>query len=77
MAALAVADFLGRGTSLDGYGRRIVALYGPGEPGWLARQIGRLPDAAGRLVVRLILGSSLGRRRVVFDSIFGMREVTP
>jgi geranylgeranyl reductase family protein len=77
LAALAVADFLGRGTPLDGYGRRIVALYGPGEPGWLARQIGRLPDAAGRLVVRLLLGSSLGRRVVVFDSIFGMREVMP
>jgi len=77
VAALAVADFLGRGAPLDAYGRRIVALYGPGEPGWLARQIERLPDAAGRLAVRLLLGSSLGRRVVVFDSIFGMREVMP
>jgi menaquinone-9 beta-reductase len=75
LAAAAVADFLRRGTRLDGYARRIVDLYGPGEPGWLARQVGRLPDAVGRVIVRLILGSSLFRRRVVFDSIFGMREV--
>jgi len=75
LAALAVADFLQRAIPLEGYGRRIVALYGPGEPGWLGRQIGRLPDAVGRLLVRLVVGSSLGRRRVVFDSIFGMREV--
>ncbi len=75
MAALAAADFLRRGTPLDGYARRIMDLYGPGEPGWLGLQIGRLPDAMGRLVVRCILGSSLARRRVVFDSIFGMREV--
>jgi geranylgeranyl reductase family protein len=75
LAAAAAADFLRRGTALDGYARRIVDLYGPGEPGWLARQVGRLPDAVGRVIVRLILGSSLFRRRVVFDSIFGMREV--
>lgn len=75
LAAAAVADFLRRGTRLDGYGRRIVDLYGPGERGWLARQVGRLPDAVGRVIVCLILGSSLARRRVVFDSIFGMREV--
>lgn len=76
LAAAATADFLRRGTPLDGYARRIIDLYGPGEPGWLARQVGRLPDAVGRVIVRLILGSSLFRRRVVFDSIFGMREVT-
>jgi geranylgeranyl reductase family protein len=75
LAAAAAADFLRRGTPFDGYARRIVDLYGPGEPGWLARQVGRLPDAVGRVIVRLILGSSLFRRRVVFDSIFGMREV--
>jgi hypothetical protein len=74
LAAAAAADFLRRGTRLDGYAHRIVDLYGPGEPGWLARQVGRLPDAVGRLIVRFILGSSLARRRVVFDSIFGMRE---
>ena len=77
LAALAVAGFLRSGTPLDGYARRIVDLYGPGEPGWLARRIARLPDAVGRLAVRLILGSRLARRRVVFDSIFGMREVNP
>jgi geranylgeranyl reductase family protein len=75
LAAAAAADFLRRGAPLDGYARRIVDLYGPGEPGWLARHVGRLPDAVGRVIVRLILGSSLFRRRVVFDSVFGMREV--
>jgi len=75
LAAAAAADFVRRGTDLDGYARQIVALYGRGEPGWLERQIGRLPQAAGRLIVRLALGSSFFRRRVVFDSIFGMREV--
>ncbi len=64
------------GTPLDGYARQIVALYGTGEPGWLGRQIARLPDAAGRLAVRVVLGSSVARRRLVFDSIFGMREAT-
>jgi menaquinone-9 beta-reductase len=75
LAAAAVADLLRRGTRLDGYARRIVDLYGPGEPGWLARQVRRLPDAVGYLIVRLLLGSNLARRRVVFGSIFGMREV--
>jgi len=76
LAAEAVSEFLARGTPLDDYARQIVALYGPGEPGWLERQIGRLPEAVGRLAVRLVLGQSAIRRRVVFDSIFGMREVT-
>ncbi len=76
LAADAVADLIKRGTSLDGYARRVVALYGPGEPGWLGRQTRRLPDALGRLAVRLILESSFVRRRVVFNSIFGMREAT-
>jgi geranylgeranyl reductase family protein len=76
LAARAVTDLLRHGTPLDGYARRIVELYGAGEPGWLGRQIARLPDSVGRLVVRLVLGSSLARRRVVFDSIFGMKEVT-
>ena len=74
LAAAAVVDFVSRGTPLDGYARQIVDLYGPGEPGWFGRQIGRLPDVFGKLAVRLILGSSLARRRLVFDSIFGMRE---
>lgn len=76
LAADAVTDLIRRGTPLDGYARQIVALYGSGEPGWLGRRVRRLPDAVGRLAVRLVLGSSLARRRVVFDSIFGMREVT-
>ena len=75
LAAGAVAGFIARGTALDGYARQIVALYGRGEPGWLGHQIARLPEALGRLAVKLVLGSSLVRRRVVFDSIFGMREV--
>src|SRR5262249_38135138 len=76
LAARAVADFLAHGTALDDYARRVVELYGPGEPSWLSRQIGRLPDAVARGVVRVILGSSAARRRIVFDSIFGMKEVT-
>jgi flavin-dependent dehydrogenase len=75
LAAEAVAAFLRAGTPLDGYARQIVALYGSGEPGWLGRRLARLPDAVGRLAVRLVLGSSTARRRLVFDSIFGMREV--
>ena len=75
LAAAAVTELLRRGTPLEGYARRIVALYGPGEPGWLGRRVRRLPEAAARLAVRLILGSGFARRRVIFDSIFGMREV--
>jgi len=74
LAAEAVAAFLRRGTPLEGYARRIVALYGSGEPGWLGRQARRIPDAVSRLAVKLVLGSSAGRRHVVFDSIFGMKE---
>jgi geranylgeranyl reductase family protein len=75
LAADAAADFIAHGTGLDGYARQVVALYGPGEAGWLERQLGRLPERAGRLLLRLVLGSRFFRRRVVFDSIFGMREV--
>ena len=75
LAADAVAALIRHGATLDGYARQIVALYGRGEPGWLGRQIGKLPDAVGRFVVKRVLGSSVARRRVVFDSIFGMREV--
>jgi geranylgeranyl reductase family protein len=75
LAAEAVARLLRRGEPLDGYAREIVALYGPGEPGWLGRRLAGLPDAVGRLAVRLVLASGALRRRVVFDSIFGMREV--
>jgi menaquinone-9 beta-reductase len=74
LAAEAVAGFIRHGTPLEGYARRIEALYGPGEPSWLGRQLGRLPDVVGRRAVRLVLGWGFARRRVVFDSIFGMRE---
>src|SRR5262249_16140214 len=75
LAADAVAALIRHGTTLDGYTRQIVSLYGRGEPGWLGRQIAKLPDAVPRFVVKCVLGSSVARRRVVFDSIFGMREV--
>jgi flavin-dependent dehydrogenase len=74
LAAEAVTAFLRHGTPLDGYAERIVRLYGPGNPGWLSRQVGRLPRAWARRVVRLVLGWGPTRRRVVFGSIFGMRE---
>ena len=35
------------------------------------------PDAVARVGVRVVLGSEAARRRIVFDSIFGMREVAP
>jgi geranylgeranyl reductase family protein len=77
LAAGAVTEYLRRGASLDRYPGRIADLYGPGEPGWLERQMARLPDAMARIAVRAILGLGLARRRIVFDSIFGMREATP
>ncbi|HET7876021.1 MAG TPA: NAD(P)/FAD-dependent oxidoreductase, partial [Methylomirabilota bacterium] len=75
LAAEAVGELLRTGRSLEGYAAQIVRLYGPGEPGWLGRQVGRLPDAVARLAVRLVLASAFLRRQVVFGSIFGMREV--
>ncbi len=75
LAADAALGFLRHGTSLDGYAREINRLYGPGEPRWLERQLARLPDRLGRVAVRAVLGSALARRRIVFGSIFGMREV--
>ena len=74
LAAEAVLGVLQRGASLDAYAREVVRLYGAGEPGWLGRQIARVPDLVARSVVRLVLGSARARRRVVFDSIFGMKE---
>ena len=74
LAAEAARAFLHEGTSLDGYARQVAALYGPGEPGWLERQLERLPEAVARLAVRIILGLGLARRRIVFDGIFGMKE---
>jgi len=49
-------------------------LYGCGEPGWLGQRVARLPDTVARAAVRLVLGSGVARRRVVFDTIFGMKE---
>jgi len=77
LAAQAATARLRQGTPLDGYAGRIVEIYGTGELGWLARKVARLPDALARLGVRLVLGSATARRRIVFDSIFGMREVAP
>jgi geranylgeranyl reductase family protein len=77
LAAEAVTARLRQGTPLEGYARRIVEKYGPGELGWLAQRLSQLPDAVTRLGVRLVLGSAAARRRIVFDSVFGMREVTP
>ncbi len=74
LAADAVRAFLCDGTPLHGYARAIVDLYGRGERGWLARRLAALPDAVTRLAVRATLGSRLGRERLVFDSIFGMKE---
>jgi geranylgeranyl reductase family protein len=74
LAAAAVAAFLRAGAALDAYAGEVVALYGRGEPGWVGRQLAKLPDAMARATVRLLLGSSAARRKVVFDSIFGMRE---
>jgi menaquinone-9 beta-reductase len=74
LAAAAAEGMLRRGATLDGYAREVVALYGAGEPTWLGRQIGRLPEVLARLAVRLVLGSARARRRVVFDAIFGMKE---
>jgi geranylgeranyl reductase family protein len=75
LAAEAVTVRLRSGRPLEGYARAIVSLYGAGEPGWLARQVERLPKAVARAAVRLVLGVPATRRRVVFGSIFGMREV--
>jgi len=74
LAAEAARAFLEAGTPLDRYAAQIATQYGPGEPGWLERQLERLPEAAARLAVRIILGLGLARRRIVFDRIFGMKE---
>ena len=77
LAAEAVTALIREGTPLDGYARQIVARYGPGEIGWLRRKLANFPDALARVGVRVVLGSEAARRRIVFDSIFGMREVAP
>jgi hypothetical protein len=37
----------------------------------------QVTPSLARLGVRVVLGSKTARRRIVFDSIFGMREVAP
>ena len=76
LAAAATMAFLNDGTSLEGYAAEVRRLYGRGERGWLGRRIAALPDAVGRVAVRLVLGSAMARRRVVFDTIFGMKETS-
>src|SRR5205807_2318941 len=65
---------LRRGAPIAAYAREVVRLYGRGEPGWLGRRVARLSDTVARAAVRLVLGSRVARRRVVFDTIFGMKE---
>ncbi|MFI5373658.1 MAG: hypothetical protein ACHQ8D_03355, partial [Candidatus Rokuibacteriota bacterium] len=77
LAAEAVAALVRQGAPLDGYARQIVDRYGPGELGWLKRRLSSLPEAVARLGVRVVLGSERARRLIVFNSIFGMREVAP
>ena len=77
LAAEAVSAFLQHGVPLDAYAREVVRLYGRGEPGWLGRRLARLPDAVARTAVRLVLGAGAARRRIVFDTIFGMKEAVP
>jgi geranylgeranyl reductase family protein len=74
-AAEAVAAHVRDGSSLDRYADRIVRRYGRGETGWLGRQLSRLPDAVGRILVRATLATGATRRHVVLGGIFGMREV--
>jgi geranylgeranyl reductase family protein len=75
LAAGAIEAHLQGGPGLDGYAREIVRRYGSGEPGWLARQLDRLPGALTRGLVRLVLGTAATRRHLVLGGIFGMREV--
>ena len=75
LAAEAAVACLRHGTPLDAYARKIVALYGAGELGWLGRRTARMPDALARAVVRLTLRIGVARRHLVFGAIFGMRDV--
>jgi len=75
LAAEAVQARLQRGATLEPYAAAIVRRYGSGEMGWLGRQLARIPDSWARAVVRTILSTDATRRHVVFERIFGMREV--
>ncbi len=74
LAAEAVEATLRRNAPLQSYATTIVRRYGRGEPGWLGRQLGRMPDAISRVLVRAILGTGATRRHVVLGGVFGMRE---
>jgi flavin-dependent dehydrogenase len=76
LAADAVLAFLRTDAPLDGYARRIERLYGRGEPGWIGRRLAQMPDAVARTAVRVVLGAGVARRRLVFDTIFGMKEAS-
>ena len=76
LAADAARARLAGGASLADYAREVTARYGVGERGWVGRQVAKLPEAVTRAAVRVVLGSSAARRRVVFGAIFGMREAT-
>jgi geranylgeranyl reductase family protein len=75
LAAEAVTALLRDRVPLDGYARQVVARYGAGELTWVQRRLSGLPEAVARWGVRRVLGWEAVRRRIVFDSIFGMREV--
>jgi hypothetical protein len=76
MAAEAVVAHARTGAPLAEYARAIVLRYGPGEPGWLGRQLARMPEACARVLVRAALGVSAARRHLVLGRVFGMREAT-
>lgn len=77
MAAEAVAAHVRTGVPLASYARAIVRRYGPGEPGWLGRQLQRLPGAWLGALVHAALAVAPVRRHLVLGGVFGMREVTP
>ena len=76
LAAEAVEAHLRQGAPLESYARAIVRRYGSGEPGWIGRQLARLPDAWARGLVRTVLRTGATRRHVVLEGLFGMREVS-
>jgi geranylgeranyl reductase family protein len=76
LAAEAVAARLERGASLESYATAVVRRYGPGEAGWLGRQLAHFPDAWARRLVRAMLRTGTTRRHVVLGRVFGMREVS-
>jgi geranylgeranyl reductase family protein len=74
-AAEAMVAHVRHGAPLASYAERIVRRYGPGETGWLGRQLSRLPDTLARVLVRATLATGATRRHLVLGGIFGMREV--